>query len=45
MMGEKSELFFATLAKHLIECDIKALFISLKMPVSQGLCYVGSLIT
>ena len=37
MVGKKSELFFATLAKHLIECGIKALFISLKLPVSQGL--------
>ena len=45
MMGKMCELFFATLAKHLMECDINVLFISLKLPVSQGLFYVGSLIT
>ena len=36
---------FATLKKHLIECGIKSLFISLKQPISQGFFYVGSLIT
>ena len=43
--GKEVGAIFATLAKHLIECGIKALFISLKLPVSQGLFYVGSLIT